>query len=512
MKKNFTKIIVLSIMFLGMMMWTSATKAQTYQTILWDNYAGFANVPYCTCDSIKCVPPAGATSISWSPMLTQHGDTLVLCSGFNGQVDCFYTLAGIPEAKSLSIRPILAPVQPTFINQNICGIQTVILDAENHSTYGFTTYAWSTGASTQTITVGAGSYQVTVSNACGQISRPVTIVENNSNQPNLGPDITPCQGSTVVLDPGTGYNNYLWIPGNSTDSTLSPTTSGTYVVQTTNTVGGCVDRDTITITFLVPPVPEIKNISTQINQSLPGYGNNVVLWDSLAYPALETINVYVDGILDGSTQYINGKMTLSVSSVQSGHLIRIAGIDTCGNISQQSSYVKSNHAYASQGVPSGVNVGWDGIEFEGAKSTVQEYHVWKSDSFGNYTMVGSVGGSFNSFTDPSGGGVIYIVGAIIGSKDAMQTEYLSNLVSNNVGISEQPQTVELEVYPNPATDGIYIQSDENVINIDVTDLTGRIILSGNEKNINISSISSGTYLIKVTTQAGKIGYQKFIKQ
>jgi hypothetical protein len=200
-------------------------------------------------------------------------------------------------------------------------------------------------------------------------------------------------------------------------------------------------------------------------------------------------------------------MTLSISSVQSGHLIRIAGVGTCGE-SSLSLYVKSNHAYASQGVPQGVNVGWDGLEFQGKDSLVSEYHIWKEDSNHVLTMVGTVGGLFHSYTDVSGGGLIYIVGAIVSAK-GIQTEYLSNIVDNNVGIQTHDK-IDFSIYPNPASNVIHITSSENLTTF-IYDINGNLVRSSTDKDINIEDVPSGEYCMKViNATTGISGYKPFI--
>lgn len=92
----------------------------------------------------------------------------------------------------------------------------------------------------------------------------------------LGPDIAGCTGETVVLDAGSPGSAYLW-NGGSTQQSLSVTSSGTYQVSITNTLG-CTDGDTIQVSFSAPPEPSIS------------YLNNVLYTDGTA-----NIQWYLDG-------------------------------------------------------------------------------------------------------------------------------------------------------------------------------------------------------------------------
>jgi hypothetical protein len=57
----------------------------------------------------------------------------------------------------------------------------------------------------------------------------------------------------------------------------------------------------------------------------------------------------------------------------------------------------------------------------------------------------------------------------------------------------------ITVFPNPCNEYIFINSDETTY-YQIFDLTGKILMSGNENKINISSLSKGLYFILVKTQ------------
>lgn len=63
-----------------------------------------------------------------------------------------------------------------------------------------------------------------------------------------------------------------------------------------------------------------------------------------------------------------------------------------------------------------------------------------------------------------------------------------------------------EVYPNPFKDILTLSSNEKIQNIEIYDLTGKLVyqqkLSAQQKNINLSFLNSGVYLIKVQNTTG----------
>jgi len=66
------------------------------------------------------------------------------------------------------------------------------------------------------------------------------------------------------------------------------------------------------------------------------------------------------------------------------------------------------------------------------------------------------------------------------------------------------------LYPNPTTGLAYIKSDKNVKSFEIFDLTGKLISTG--KEINLSSVLAGTYLVKINFADGSVATEKIIKR
>ena len=69
----------------------------------------------------------------------------------------------------------------------------------------------------------------------------------------------------------------------------------------------------------------------------------------------------------------------------------------------------------------------------------------------------------------------------------------------------------ISVYPNPTANRIYIQG-ENVLQAELFDLRGRKVKVTNQKQIDLSDITSGSFILKVTTDNNKTKSFKIIKQ
>jgi len=80
--------------------------------------------------------------------------------------------------------------------------------------------------------------------------------------------------------------------------------------------------------------------------------------------------------------------------------------------------------------------------------------------------------------------------------------------------STDQNTEELEwsISPNPADDQIIIESQSQIQNLNILDLSGRIVLSiQNVSPFSISNLERGVYFIQVSNGIGQIGTKKLIK-
>ena len=74
-----------------------------------------------------------------------------------------------------------------------------------------------------------------------------------------------------------------------------------------------------------------------------------------------------------------------------------------------------------------------------------------------------------------------------------------------------PAASSIHVYPNPTANRIYIQAD-NISKAALFDLMGRKVMETNQDQIDISNMSSGSYILQVTTQNNTTESFKIIKQ
>ncbi len=148
-------------------------------------------------------------------------------------------------------QPVTAVINPTG-TVNICAGATVTLTSNSA-----TGNVWSTGATTQTISVGSsGTYTVTVTNTgCSATSLATTVVVNAlPATPTItaGGSTTFCAGGSVTLTSSAASGN-SWLPGGQTTQQILVTTSGTYSVQVTNAAGCSSTSNPTTVTVNALP-------------------------------------------------------------------------------------------------------------------------------------------------------------------------------------------------------------------------------------------------------------------
>lgn len=72
-------------------------------------------------------------------------------------------------------------------------------------------------------------------------------------------------------------------------------------------------------------------------------------------------------------------------------------------------------------------------------------------------------------------------------------------------------SIEFKAYPNPTSSLIKIMLDEEIKNVTIYNLMGAKVMNTSSNQIDVSHLSSGTYIMKVTTEKG-IGTKKIIKK
>lgn len=75
----------------------------------------------------------------------------------------------------------------------------------------------------------------------------------------------------------------------------------------------------------------------------------------------------------------------------------------------------------------------------------------------------------------------------------------------------ETNNLKFSMYPNPANSILNIELASEIKNVEIYSLQGQKVLSATEKQINISGLSSGIYMVKVVDENGAVATQKLVK-
>jgi gliding motility-associated-like protein len=184
----------------------------------------------------------------------------------------------------------------------ICAGTGLVLDA----TVTGATYAWSTGATTATITASAaGTYSVSLLQGTCTVNDAITVSVTSAPVVDLGNDTTLCPGATLLLDASVPGASYLWQDA-STAGTFTVAAAGTFTVTVTN-VNGCSATDAIDVVYASPNAVALgpdqvlcQGASAVLDATLPG---STYLWNTGATTATITVGstgTYAVQVLQGA--------------------------------------------------------------------------------------------------------------------------------------------------------------------------------------------------------------------
>jgi|TARA_B110000503_G_scaffold141930_2_gene237072 hypothetical protein len=107
------------------------------------------------------------------------------------------------------------------------------------------------------------------------------------------------------------------------------------------------------------------------------------------------------------------------------------------------------------------------------------------------------------------GGAVASVAALQLAADSVQAFYNRNRF---VGINKNTKSSSLEfnIYPNPAIDKVFIETDQKSFDIELFNLEGRVMNQfTNTKHLDMSNLPDGIYFIRMSS-TNKIGIQKLV--
>ncbi len=155
-----------------------------------------------------------------------------------------------------------------------------------------------------------------------------------------------------------------------------------------------------------------------------------------------------------------------------------------------------------QGSQWGVSLTWN----RGGNNNPSKYYIYRSEDGVDYAKLTEVSGTTKTYFDPVVGDYFYKVSAKYSACEsdyAISTDgydYVHIIVTS---VNEISQTVL--VYPNPASDKLYIKAN-GLTSVAVFNMVGQVAYvsesNENEQAVDLSEMSPGIYMVKVSTIDG----------
>jgi hypothetical protein len=380
--------------------------------------------------------------------------------------------------------PTLAP---TATPSAVCAGESSTLDANADAVSGtIQSYAWSSGISgnNQSGDVspsGTTTYNITVTNTDNcSASAAVTLTVNEN--PTLAPTATPssiCTGESSTLEANATSANatitdYDWssgIAGNVSGGQVQPTADESYTVTVTNSLNCSASAE---VSVSVTPLPASPSISS-------AQGTTICLGDTAELSLNTTYNGY---------QWSTGATTAGISVTQSGNY-NVTVSTACGQFTASDIAI----VVSDPGVPTIAENVSIGIR---AQSSTAVTYQW----FLEGTAVTTATADSTYSPTESGNYTVEITDA----NGCKATSAPYNYVY--LGLGNTGADVALTLMPNPAKNEVFIRTSLNSgFSGQITDLTGAVVKSfnatANSVSVNVESLSSGTYFVRITTSQGQ---------
>lgn len=428
-------------------------------------------------------------------------------------------------------------------------------------------YLWSTGATTQSITVSQiGEYNVTIStsgNNCAATSATLTVIPSPDQTPAIAAlgETVFCNGGSVQVQGPAGYSSYLWSNGDTTQ-TATVTTNG----PVTLTIQGICqlftsDPINITVNTVTDPAANDVTLTAAGSTTLTATAGNNISWfaTNTGGTPLTTGNSFTTPFLTNSTTYYMQSDSLFGGGIFSVGLNTWSGTGSGypGNTTNatmefdvvKNCTLKSVKVYTT-------TPGIRRIELKDAASNVLNYvdvNILPDSQVVNlnfpltpgtgYTLGtnGAINQTNLGFASPqlkrnnSGVAFPYTLADALSitntsngnqyfyyfydwqvEKEAMQC--VSNFIPVNVFITTGINDLGsqgISVYPNPVLEKVYVKNTTgNAITAQLLDATSRLVqttsIAAGENVISLDHLAAGVYQLQIN-QNGELKNFKLVK-
>ncbi len=442
------------------------------------------------------VPPTASLTLSSGNL---YLDTYLMVQGiytityfFNSQSTC-----SVSSTRTISItNPYVASwsaVGPLCSNGTCVNLNPQITGTSGGT---FTATAGVTSNSFCPSTSGAGTFPVTytvgVSPQCGRTASN-NIVVNPTPTANAGPtqNIT-CVSSTVSLS-GSGGGSYSWSgPGIISGGTTSnPVVGSPGNYSLTVTSGGCTSAPSVVVVGMNTTPPAAAASSSG---SITCLGNTINLFSNPAgmiysWTAPAGSSIVGSANIQNTSGSGPGTYTVMVQNPVNG-CFAVATVAAITNTTAPTVTAGTSNTLICIGQTATLTS--NGANTYSWSTTATGSSIVVSPTVtANYTVIGTaVNGCTNSAT-------------------------VTQSVSTCAGVNQIANQNQINIFPNPATETINVQSSTKINSIKLSSVDGKLIIEktvkDNYTSINISELSQGVYFMQCITESGE-KYFKVVKE
>ncbi len=357
------------------------------------------------------------------------------------------------------------------------------------------------GSNSIMVKMGTSSGDVIVFGQNGNIlGNPSSLNVTVNAAPTISVNASPtdiCAGSVTTLTAnGSGIASFAWSGTTATTAsvTVNPTATTTYTVTVTGN-NSCVASGNVTVNVHAAPNVTLNlvedNVCTDVNSVLLAGG----------YPTGGTYSCSSPNVIFGGT-------TVHPPIIGAGtYVITYTVTDMYGCSASSSDLFTVNPvpAVMFNNIPGPVTT----------SSTPIDLNNVVMPQGGEFSGPGTTPGSSILNFESAGAGthmLTYTYTHPITGCSASQIQYVTivedSTGNNTIGINETTDNKHISLYPNPTNGIVNISVEGNVIDIQLFDLTGNLMYSYVGETIDLTSVPTGLYLIKVITEGGNVYYSK----